>query len=70
MKIQTKLLKNYVKLLIKPYKTSSLIFGSNGSVEKSGRGKRIWIQQIQMKSEKEKKFAKTARYVIFENKII
>ena len=34
MIIQTKLLKNHVKLLIKPYKTLSEIFGSNGSVEK------------------------------------
>jgi len=40
MRIQTKLLKNYIKLLIKPYKTLSVIFGSNGSVEKSGRRKR------------------------------
>ena len=63
MRIQTKLLKNHVKLLIKPYKTLSVIFGSNGSVEKSRRGKKIWIQWIQMKSEKEKGFVKTARYV-------
>ena len=63
MRIQTKLLKNYVKLLIKPYKTLSVIFGSNGSVEKSERGKRIWIQWIQMKLEKEKGFVKTVRYV-------
>ena len=63
MRIQTKLLKNHIKLLIKPYKILSVIFGSNGSVEKSGRGKRIQIQWIQMKSEKEKGFAKTARYV-------
>ena len=32
MRIQTKLLKNYVKLLIKPYKTSSVIFGLNDSI--------------------------------------
>ena len=41
MRIQTKLLKNHVKLLIKLYKISSVIFDSNGSVEKGGRVKRI-----------------------------
>jgi len=63
MGIQTKTSENHIKLLIKPYKTLSVIFGSNGSVEKSGRGKKIWIQWIWMKSEKEKEFAKTTRYV-------
>jgi len=37
MGIQTKTSENHIKLLIKPYKTLSVIFGSNGSVEKSGR---------------------------------
>jgi len=71
MRIQIKLLKNHVKLLIKLYKTSSVIFGSSSSIEKSRREKNLNTIDID-KIRKRERVCKNCQICIdkdFENKV-